>query len=872
MFLLSGHSLTVAKKIPLQSLNVTLKERESVASMVPLDMNGIYYNSWFYDEAYPNGGTVWRVKSITQDYDTHTPTVQLEHAIYLLKDRLMFGEVKAGEMAGNTSAETCTAEQAVRYILSYQEDWVLGDFGYNVSNPYKFNGDTLFDALETVTKSLKDAWWVCDTTVYPFKLSIIPKDATVFAEMRCGRNIKTIRRTVDKSGMYTRFYPIGKDDLHIDGDYIEMNSYQYGIIGKVDTDTSIDSKDELRRWAIEQLEIHSEPIVTIEVDGFELADATGEPMDKLTLGRICRVPLPEYGTTITERIVSLQYPDKVRQPRVVKVTLSNSRTDVMKVLAEALKKSGGGGRAAAQQQKEDHAWFVDTDEKVGMVAKSIVGSGPGTWERISSLIVDGEGIHAKVERNEHGLVTAFTQIDMNEERILIEANRAISAENVLNASIVVEADRITQEVSNRISGQTELSSRITQTATRIESEVEARIAGDTNLDSRITQTANMIDMEVTRATAAEGEMSGRITVTAGKINQVVEAVGSDGQVTAASICLAINNDSSSSATISADKIYLLGQTIANTIDTNYITSKLASANAATIKALTVTNGLTISSNSSLVFQGGDGATITGSIASDLIKNLKIERSGNTYTLQKITVGEPTWTDVGSFSRAVSSWTWGGGSGKINVTALPQDQTKSVNVSIDGRNSITANGTYTYTVDYENSDGDDVSTGATKTVTVNISQRSVNDIRIAGTGNAYKSGNNVYKNITLSADYDTGESHTETEVLDVTDAYDLGAAAGKSLMNNASIWEGNTRLSGTVTFSGSKTVKAWCAYGDASVDDNWVGGDTITFTAADPYSYSADITFTESKVIGSVTYFYYYSTSGITTGTKRVHWS
>ena len=32
---------------------------------------------------------------------------------------------------------------------------------------------------------------------------------------------------------------------------------------------------------------------------------------------------------------------------------------------------------------------------------------------------------------------------------------------------------------------------------------------------------------------------------------------------------------------------------------------------------------------------------------------------------------------------------------------------------------TSNGTYTYTVDYENSDGDDVSTGATKTVTVDV---------------------------------------------------------------------------------------------------------------------------------------------------------
>lgn len=865
MILLSGHSITPERKVPTQSLGVTLKERDSTATMVPLDMTGITDTSWFYDEKQPGGGTAWRVKSITEAYDTHTPTVQLEHVINTLKDRIMFGEITPGMMAGNDKATVCTAEQAIRYILSYQDDWVLGDLQYNVANPYKFNGDTLFDALETVTKSLKDAWWAYDMTVYPFRLLIIKKNDDVFSEMRCGRNIRTIRKTVDKSGMFTRFYPIGKDDLHIDGDFVEMNSYQFGVISKVDTDASIDNKDELRRWAAEQLEIHSRPTVTIDVDGFELADATGESLDSLTLGRVCRVPMPEYSMTFEERIASIQYPDKLRQPNVVKVTLSNNRTDVMKVIADAMKKSSGGGRKAAVQQKEDHAWFVDTDEKVGMVAESIVGTGDGVWKRISSLVVDGEGIHAKVQKNEGDIVTAFTRIDQNENRIILEAQRAVSAENTLSASITVEADRITQEVQNRISGQTELGSRITQTATRIDQEVYARIQGDTNLDSRITQTANMIDMEVTRAKAAEGTLSGRITVEAGKITQIVSAVGQNGQVTAASICLAINNGGSS-ATINAGKIYLLGQTIANTVDADYITTKLASANAATIKALTVTNGLTISGNSSLVFSGGDGATLTGSTASDLIKNLKIERSGNTYTLQKVTVGDPTWTDVGSFSRAISSWVWGGGSGKINVTALPQDQTKSINVSIDGRSSITSNGTYTYTVDYENSSGDDVSTGATKDVTVNIPARSVSGIRVTGVTDPYWSENTLYENVGVAADYDTDGSYVTAVAVDVTAAYNVGVDAGESLVSDITLWDGNTELTDNITITSAKTVQAWCKY-----NGNWKSGTSITITPGNPYRYAADITFTESKVVGSYTYFYYYSTTGITTGTKRVHW-
>ena len=72
---------------------------------------------------------------------------------------------------------------------------------------------------------------------------------------------------------------------------------------------------------------------------------------------------------------------------------------------------------------------------------------------------------------------------------------------------------------------------------------------------------------------------------------------------------------------------------------------------------------------------------------------------------------------GNYIGSISSWVWGAGDGYINVTALPQNQMKSVKVSVSGQNSITRGGDYTYGVEYENGDGDDMPTGATKTVTV-----------------------------------------------------------------------------------------------------------------------------------------------------------
>ena len=206
----------------------------------------------------------------------------------------------------------------------------------------------------------------------------------------------------------------------------------------------------------------------------------------------------------------------------------------------------------------------------------------------------------------------------------------------------------------------------------------------------------------------------KIEQTETSITQVVTEVGSNGKVTAASIMTSINNDHSE-IRISADKVFLEGN-----ISLNSVLKVLS--NTATFTGL-----VQFGTDSSTRIRIGSGWVSTpgvrlGSgtqvhqvnfaVLDKMIKTME-SRSGGTIRLTRF---DGTYLD---FNKAISSWTWGGGNSKINVTALPQNQTKSVKVSIDGRTTISSNGTYTYTVDYENSDGDDESTGATKTVTVDV---------------------------------------------------------------------------------------------------------------------------------------------------------
>ena len=509
MILLKAHSRTPERRIPTEAMQLTLKERDSSATLTPADMTGIGLGSWILIDKGPGAGTVWIVKQIRRAEQTGTVMLQLAPAIRLLEDIILPSEVTPSMMGGG---DTCTARQAVQYLLGRQSDWALGSFGYgDVRNAYKFDGETLFDRLEAVTETLPDAMWICDMSQYPFRLSIVPRDSGEQSILRPRRNMITMSRTVDRSQMFTRFYPVGKNGIELPGGgYMERNTDLYGVIEHTETDQTRASESELRSWAEDMLRRHAEPDVTVDVDGLDLADATGEDVDRLAIGRRCLIPM-EGGGAILETITQLSYPDAVHEPERVRITLANSRTDVTRILAETIRRSGRGGRAAAKKAKEDNAWFEDTNDHVAMCAKGIVGvdaDGNPNWTRMSEVVVDGKGIHQRVQSVQGDLVVARARIDVNEKRIL--------------------------------------------------QEVEARGAMGQELSGRITVEANRITQEVARASKEEGKLSGRITTEAGKITQIVEAVGKDGKVTAASIVTAVNANGDSEIKLSARKIDIDG--------------------------------------------------------------------------------------------------------------------------------------------------------------------------------------------------------------------------------------------------------------------------------------------------------------------------
>ena len=587
MILLNGHSLEAKEIFQPVSFSPEIEERGGSATMVlGPEHPQMTDDVWLQDDMEPGAGTVWRVSSIRENKKTRVRTVQLEHVINTLKDICLFGEVKPQDMGGTASG--VSAEVAARYLISKQADWELDEVTYMFTAPYTFNGENIYDALEIISSSLPDSYWYLDTTTYPFRITIGQKSSTVACEMREGRNLETIDQDINKKSMYTRVYPIGYNNIHIDSVYVSQNESTYGRRDKVITDTSIKDKVLLQRWAEDYLANHCEPVVTITVTGREISGKTGVAIDQLAVGTMCRIPIPDLGTVITERITKLKWKDKISDPEDITVTLANNKQDVARIIRQLQTSGGRGSRAGAKESEEDHAWIVDTTDHVTLVAEAFIGKdgdNPVDWSRVAALGVDQNGISGRVTATENGLVTAQTSITANENAITLEAQRAAQQEAALGASLQVAA---------------------------------------------------------------------------GKITQIVTAVGADGEVTAASICLAINESGDSNATINASKIYLLGQTIADTITANYIAARIATIPTLTTQSLVA---------SSIQFAVGGG--LYGNVE-NAIMNLQVVQDGNNYEIWGARFnGEIIKT--ASFSRATSlSGAWA--SGAFTTTASPQGNT------------------------------------------------------------------------------------------------------------------------------------------------------------------------------------------------------
>lgn len=411
-YLLSGHTMTPAAMLRPVSMELDLQtDGQSTASMVLDDESpDVAIGSWIQIWA-PNGEMcVMYVKNRRKDYVTGNLSLSLEHTFGLLQGMVVFGEVTAETMSGTTGATTCTVSQAINYLLGQQTEtlWTLYSCDFSDEQGWKFTNSDIYSDLNSLTDAIMDCQWEFDQTVFPWRLSLKALPTTATMEMRRNRNLETLQINLDRSGMYTRVYPTGKSNLHITGDYIDNNTATYGVIANVITDSTIASEGLLYAWAQKQLMKNSVPKVSVNISGYDLSQATGESLDKLVIGRMCRIPLPEYGMTVNERLTELSWQDCINMPESVQATLANELKTITGVLNEKARGGGGGSRKANTEHDCEIQEFENADiwinrESVWAVCGSYtVYTDPVTGEKVLRV---NEGTALKLMRNgtEYGL-------------------------------------------------------------------------------------------------------------------------------------------------------------------------------------------------------------------------------------------------------------------------------------------------------------------------------------------------------------------------------------------------------------------------------------------------------------------------------------
>lgn len=333
-----GYTLNM---VPLSAATLTMPLGEAEASVGQ------------FMELYDTQGSigVYRVEGVSSAAKQGgSVTLTLKHALCTIEDGIVFGYREFGGTGVKLRAVLASllALQPVRR-------WQLGTVDYTTEFQYSFeNESNLLSAVLSTAEPLSDEYlWTCDFSTAPWTLNLITAPEGDACEMRMNRNIDSVKIDVDRDGLCTRIYPLGYGEgvnqLTIAGvnngrKYLEDTAAQakWGIVELPHAETTITDVGTLRGVAQGILDARKEPKVTVTVNGMDLSALTGEPFDRFYVGRKCRVPLPDWGTAVDERVVSIQKNDVFGDNTKVTVTLANKGADAVGEMASLSRKTAVG--------------------------------------------------------------------------------------------------------------------------------------------------------------------------------------------------------------------------------------------------------------------------------------------------------------------------------------------------------------------------------------------------------------------------------------------------------------------------------------------------------------------------------------------------
>lgn len=384
---------------------------------------------------------VFRVRSPQDAYGDEITSAELEHSIaevgdYLVKDKIN---------------EMVSADSAMERVFSHYNGklWKLGDVSALGSGKIalSINYNRVLDSMLLILEQKTDCMMDFDFSTSPWTVKIVKKGTKVTAEGRLSRNVSSATISYDDSELCTRLYyeTYSKNNK---GETISTWTYKdadtkskYGIVER-DVSTSSDmTSAEISSVVDTYLEEHKNPKLSVSIEGIELSHITGESMDKLALGKLYRLVIPEYDVVLEDNIVGLSWSDLYGNPQNVLVNVGDTDDTVVSFLHNLDSTgSGGGGGGGGGKKKEEEKWkeyethFNMTDYLIDLNATR-VNKANEILEK-AGLEINSKGVLIYSEEPKNGLASRFKVLSDQ-----ITASVA-NAKSELKASIDVQANRI----------------------------------------------------------------------------------------------------------------------------------------------------------------------------------------------------------------------------------------------------------------------------------------------------------------------------------------------------------------------------------------------------------------------------------------------
>ena len=257
---------------------------------------------------------VYRAKMPAVSYNGRRDVVDLEHAIAEVGDYLV---------KGNIEQDYKSLSQAVTQVFEHYSGskWQLGTISVDTNVVISANYSNILQTINSLIEQVPGAMMTFDFSTSPWTFNIGYMEQSVSAEGRLSRNIESVEISRNDSELCTRVWlkhlSATESQSYMDADTIST----YGVIEKVLTDRNYTTQ-QAQQVATRYLSQHKHPVYSVSIDGVDFSSVTGETLDRVKIGKLYRLTIPEDLVVIEEPIISIEWPDVYDEPNYIRLVFS----------------------------------------------------------------------------------------------------------------------------------------------------------------------------------------------------------------------------------------------------------------------------------------------------------------------------------------------------------------------------------------------------------------------------------------------------------------------------------------------------------------------------------------------------------------------